>query len=71
MMLFDDSYQNNNRKTGGKTRVKEIQKVWVKKRTKWKNEVSSSNALVLTSDARFRRIVRHWLKLLYIHFDGG
>ena len=38
-----------------------------------KRLVSSSNALVLstvTSDARFRsRIVRHWLKSLYIHFD--
>ena len=40
-----------------------------------KRLVSSSNALVLstvTSDARFRsRIVRHWLKSLYIHFDAG
>ena len=40
-----------------------------------KRLVSSSNALVLsavTSDALFRsRIVRHWLKLLYIHVDGG
>ena len=40
-----------------------------------KRLVSSSNALVLsavTSDTRFRsRIVRHWLKSLYIHFDGG
>ena len=40
-----------------------------------KRLVSSSNALVLsaaTSDARFRsRIVRHWLKSLYIHVDGG
>ena len=39
-----------------------------------KRLVSSSNALVLsavTSDARYRsKIVRHWLKLLYI-FDGG
>ena len=26
----------------------------------------------VTSDTRFRsRIVRHWLKSLYIHFDGG
>ena len=37
--------------------------------------VTSSNTLVLsavTSDALFRsRIVRHWLKSLYIHFDGG
>ena len=37
--------------------------------------VSYSNALVLsavTSDARYRsKIVRHWLKLLYVHFDGG
>ena len=40
-----------------------------------KRLVSSSNALALstvTSDARFRsRIVRHWLKSLYIHFDAG
>ena len=40
-----------------------------------KRLVSSSNALVLsavTSDARYRsKIVRHWLKLLYVHFDGG
>ena len=40
-----------------------------------KRLVSSSNALVLsavTSYTRFRsRIVRHWLKSLYIHFDGG
>ena len=40
-----------------------------------KSLVSSSNALVLsavTSDTRFRsRIVRHWLKSLYIHFDGA
>ena len=40
-----------------------------------KRLVSSSNALVLsadTSDTRFHsRIVRHWLKSLYIHFDGG
>ena len=37
--------------------------------------VSSSNALVLsaiTSDARYRsKIVRHWLKLVYVHVDGG
>ena len=40
-----------------------------------KRLASSSNALVLsavTSDARYRsKIVRHWLKLLYVHFDGG
>ena len=40
-----------------------------------KRLVSSSNALVLsavTGDARYRsKIVRHWLKLLYVHFDGG
>ena len=40
-----------------------------------KSLVSSSNALVLsavTSDARYHsKIVRHWLKLLYVHFDGG
>ena len=40
-----------------------------------KRLVSSSNAFVLsavTSDARYRsKIVRHWLKLLYVHFDGG
>ena len=40
-----------------------------------KRLVSSSNALVLsavTSDAQYRsKIVRHWLKLLYVHFDGG
>ena len=40
-----------------------------------KRLVSSSNALVLsavTNDARYRsKIVRHWLKLLYVHFDGG
>ena len=34
-----------------------------------------SNALVLsaiTSDARYRsKIVRHWLKLVYVHVDGG
>ena len=40
-----------------------------------KRLVSSSNALVLsavTSDARYRsKIVRHCLKLLYVHFDGG
>ena len=40
-----------------------------------KRLVSSSNALGLstvTSDARFlSRIVRHWLKSLYIHVDAG
>ena len=40
-----------------------------------KRLASSSNALVLsavTSDARYRsKIVHHWLKLLYVHFDGG
>ena len=40
-----------------------------------KRLVSSSNALALstvTSDARFcSKIVRHWLKSLYIHFDAG
>ena len=40
-----------------------------------KRLVSSSNALVLsavTSDARYRsKIVRHWLKILYVHFDCG
>ena len=40
-----------------------------------KRFVSSSNALVLfaiTSDARYRsKIVRHWLKLVYVHVDGG
>ena len=45
--------------------------IWIHEETL----VSSSNALVLfavTSDARYRsRIFRHWLKLLYIHFDGG
>ena len=26
----------------------------------------------VTNDARYRsRIVRHWLKILYVHFDGG
>ena len=38
-----------------------------------KRLVSSSNVLsAVTSDARYRsKIVRHWLKLLYVHFDGG
>ena len=40
-----------------------------------KRLVSSSNALVLsavTSDAQYlSKIVRHWLKLLYVHVDGG
>ena len=40
-----------------------------------KRLVSSSDTLVLsavTSDARYRsKIVRHWFKLLYVHFDGG
>ena len=40
-----------------------------------KRLVSSYNALVLsavTSDARYRsKIVRHWLKLLYVNVDGG
>ena len=40
-----------------------------------KRLVSSSNALVLSAisiDARYRsNIVRHWLKLVYVHVDGG
>ena len=40
-----------------------------------KRFISSSNALVLsaiTSGARYRsKIVRHWLKLVYVHVDGG
>ena len=40
-----------------------------------KRLISSSNALVLSaiiSDARYRsKIVRHWLKLVYVHVDGG